>query len=76
MDTSILHQKLKLESGIGNQLSPLEDRISSIENQVGVNKPVPKDVYQRLKQIEDRVLFLESVSPEYKNFMVKTNVNY
>lgn len=26
---------------------------------------MPKDVYERLKTIEDRVLYLESVSPEY-----------
>ena len=31
----------------------------------GRHRPVPKDVYARLKALEERVLFLEGVSPEY-----------
>jgi MAP3K12-binding inhibitory protein 1 len=31
----------------------------------GSNRPVPKEVYARLKALEERVLFLEGVSPEY-----------
>ena len=31
----------------------------------GANHPIPKDVYARLKKLEERVLFLEGVSPEY-----------
>lgn len=31
----------------------------------GSHRPVPKDVYARLKALEERVLFLEGVSPEY-----------
>ena len=31
----------------------------------GANHPVPKDVYARLKDLEEHVLFLEGVSPEY-----------
>lgn len=48
----------------------LEDRISTIEHMIGINKPVPKEIYKRLKNIEDRVLYLEGVSPEYKKFWV------
>ncbi|XP_018086631.1 MAP3K12-binding inhibitory protein 1 isoform X4 [Xenopus laevis] len=29
--------------------------------------PVPKDVYQRIKRLEDRILELEGISPEYFN---------
>ena len=29
------------------------------------NKPVDKNIYERLKLLEDRVLFLEGISPEY-----------
>jgi hypothetical protein len=31
----------------------------------GDNRPVPKDVYARLKSLEERVLYLEGISPEY-----------
>lgn len=48
----------------------LDDRISATEHMIGINKPVPKDIYERLKNIEDRILYLESISPEYKEFWV------
>ncbi|KAL0114442.1 hypothetical protein PUN28_011596 [Cardiocondyla obscurior] len=48
----------------------LNDRISTTEQMIGINKPVPKDIYARLKNIEDRILHLESISPEYKEFWV------
>lgn len=51
--------------------SILDDRISTTEKILGVNRPVPKDVYARLKKIEDRILYLEGISPEYKDFWVK-----
>ena len=38
----------------------------------GSHRPVPQDVYARLKALEERVLFLEGVSPE--NFSVTTNL--
>lgn len=47
---------------------PIEERIQKLENGFGITKPVPKDVYARLKQIEDRLLQLESISPEYAQF--------
>ncbi|XP_052127443.1 molybdopterin synthase catalytic subunit isoform X3 [Frankliniella occidentalis] len=45
-------------------------RLRNAELHLGINdalnyRPVPKDVYARLKQLEDRILFLEGVSPEY-----------
>jgi molybdopterin synthase catalytic subunit len=48
----------------------LNERISASEHRMGINKPVPKDIYERLKNIEDRILHLESISPEYKQFWV------
>lgn len=48
----------------------LDDRISTIESITRINKPVSKDIYKRLKDIEDRILYLESISPEYKDFWV------
>ncbi|XP_011496470.1 PREDICTED: molybdopterin synthase catalytic subunit [Ceratosolen solmsi marchali] len=47
--------------------SALEERLSVSEKILGINKPVPRDVYKRIKNIEDRLLFLESISPEYKD---------
>nr|CAD7265386.1 unnamed protein product [Timema shepardi] len=43
----------------------IEERLRNAENHLMVKGPVPSDIYARLKQIEDRILYLESVSPEY-----------
>ena len=46
----------------------LDQRLENMERHVGVhddNRPVGVDVYARLKQLEDRLLYLESHSPEY-----------
>jgi hypothetical protein len=48
----------------------LEERFSAAEKLLGINKPVPRNVYERIKHIEDRLLFLESISPEYKDLWV------
>lgn len=48
----------------------LDDRISATEHILRINKPVPKDIYERLKNIENRILYLEGISPEYKEFWV------
>ncbi|XP_066594048.1 molybdopterin synthase catalytic subunit isoform X4 [Prorops nasuta] len=53
--------------------SVLDDRLSVTEKVLRINKPVPKDIYARLKNIEDRILFLEGVSPEYKDFLTMCN---
>lgn len=36
--------------------------------------PVPRDIYQRIKKLEDRILELEGVSPEYFQSVVSTGV--
>lgn len=48
----------------------VEQRIAAVENNLDIVKPVAPDIYHRLKQIEDRILYLESVSPEYAQFWV------
>lgn len=54
-----------------NPFPILDDRISMTERILGINnKPVPKDIYERLKIIEDKILYLEGISPEYKEFWV------
>lgn len=50
----------------------VEERLRNAEVHLGLmdNRPVPKDVYARLKELEDRILFLEGVSPEYSQVLV------
>ena len=45
----------------------VEERLNNMEQHLGFqrNQSLPSDVYARLKQLEDRILYLESVSPEY-----------
>ncbi|XP_075699473.1 MAP3K12-binding inhibitory protein 1 [Rhinoderma darwinii] len=49
----------------GNQA--VEERLQNIEYHLRLNPggPVPKDIYQRIKKLEDRILELEGISPEY-----------
>nr|XP_033328000.1 molybdopterin synthase catalytic subunit [Megalopta genalis]XP_033328001.1 molybdopterin synthase catalytic subunit [Megalopta genalis]XP_033328002.1 molybdopterin synthase catalytic subunit [Megalopta genalis]XP_033328003.1 molybdopterin synthase catalytic subunit [Megalopta genalis] len=58
-----------------NYSSVLNDRISTTERILGINRPVPKDVYERLKHIEDRILYMESISPEYRDFWKSEDIN-
>ncbi|XP_067007419.1 molybdopterin synthase catalytic subunit [Anabrus simplex] len=50
-------------------LNGVEERLSNAEEHLQICGPVPKDVYARLKQIENRILYLESLSPEYFHFL-------
>ncbi|RDD44324.1 MAP3K12-binding inhibitory protein 1 [Trichoplax sp. H2] len=57
----------------------IEERLMNMENYLGIKPdyPVPGDIYKRLKHLEDRILFLESVSPEYlaeDNFLTVNKV--
>ncbi|XP_033217682.1 molybdopterin synthase catalytic subunit isoform X2 [Belonocnema kinseyi] len=63
-------EKTKTTDQSCNYPPALEERLSSSEKLLGINKPVPRDIYERLKIIEDRVLQLESLSPEYRDFWV------
>ncbi|XP_060071355.1 molybdopterin synthase catalytic subunit-like [Ylistrum balloti] len=56
-------QKNKLPEG-------MEERLANMENHLNVNKGkmACSDVYTRLKYLEERILFLESLSPEYFTF--------
>ncbi|XP_050461333.1 molybdopterin synthase catalytic subunit [Cataglyphis hispanica] len=76
IDQSILHKAVMNNTSYNNTngFSVLDDRISAAECTIGINKPVPKNIYERLKNIEDRILYLESISPEYKKFWVTENI--
>ncbi|XP_075049496.1 MAP3K12-binding inhibitory protein 1 isoform X2 [Mixophyes fleayi] len=49
----------------GNQA--VEERLQNIECHLRLKQggPVPTDIYQRIKKLEDRILELEGISPEY-----------
>jgi len=64
------------KSVVANQLGPsmtkvLDERLSNMEQSLGDNVPISKDVYSRLKALEDRLLLLERVSPQVTT--VETN---
>ncbi|EFA06321.2 Molybdopterin synthase catalytic subunit-like Protein [Tribolium castaneum] len=48
----------------------IEERLQNLEIQLSLTTPTPKNIYTRLKKLEDRILFLETISPEYINFWV------
>ncbi|XP_039312810.1 molybdopterin synthase catalytic subunit isoform X2 [Solenopsis invicta] len=77
IDQSVLRKSVtnNISFNASSSFSILDDRISATEHTIGINKPVPKDIYKRLKNIEDRILYLESVSPEYKEFWMTEDTN-
>ncbi|KAM4665046.1 MAP3K12-binding inhibitory protein 1 isoform 1-T1 [Discoglossus pictus] len=62
--------------GTGSRANPLprdcgnqavEERLQNMEChlQLQTGGPVPKDIYQRIKKLEEKILELEGISPEY-----------
>ncbi|XP_070577212.1 MAP3K12-binding inhibitory protein 1-like [Ptychodera flava] len=51
----------------GQVPAAVDERINNMEKhlKLGMGQAVPKDVYSRIKRLEDRVLQLEGLSPEY-----------
>lgn len=64
-------KKIKKEEGEKDKSGDLpvgiKDRVEGLETKLGENRPIGKDIYQRLKALEERVNYLEGVSPEYFN---------
>ncbi|KAK9889783.1 hypothetical protein WA026_007160 [Henosepilachna vigintioctopunctata] len=52
------------------------ERLQNIETPLSFDKPVPIDIYRRIKLFEGRMLHLESISPEYAHFWDKVNTIY
>jgi len=51
-----------------NKYTPaLQERLQNMEQHLGIyeNQPIPGDIYTRIKALEESILYLESVSPEY-----------
>lgn len=56
--------KLKKDLVCDEYKSGIEERMENIEDVLSL-KPVSKSIYRRLKDIEDKLLYLEGISPEY-----------
>ena len=67
--TSSSDQQHLLPDGIRERISNLESRTVLLAPPNAKNKPVPKDIYERLKAIEDRVRYIEGISPEYLDIL-------
>lgn len=68
------HQQGSISRDCGNPA--IEERLHNMEAHLKLPPagPVPQSVYQRLKKLEDRILELEGLSPEYfhsTNFSIK-----
>uniref|UniRef100_A0A8D0L6V0 MAP3K12 binding inhibitory protein 1 n=1 Tax=Sphenodon punctatus TaxID=8508 RepID=A0A8D0L6V0_SPHPU len=59
------HKANTLLRDCGNQA--VEERLQNIEAHLRLQTggPVPRDIYQRIKKLEDKILELEGLSPEY-----------
>ena len=67
-DSSSHLRKSNVDNLIGPEMGHgIQERVKNLEDHLSIVKPVPKDFYARLKDIENRVLFLEGISPEYFN---------
>ena len=63
------HQNTEEEAATEEEAKTgVEERVSGLESKLLLlepGKPVPRDVYERLQRLEERVRFLEGMSPEY-----------
>ncbi|XP_017386318.1 MAP3K12-binding inhibitory protein 1 isoform X1 [Cebus imitator] len=59
------HKPNSMLRDCGNQA--VEERLQNIEAHLRLQtgRPVPRDIYQRIKKLEDKILELEGISPEY-----------
>lgn len=53
------------------QKNGIIERLENAENYLNLPTSIPKNIYTRLKDIENRILHLETVSPEYNHFLVR-----
>lgn len=48
----------------------IQERLQNAEVHLNVASGLDKSIFERLKAIENRIMYLETVSPEYNHFMV------
>ncbi|XP_055906879.1 molybdopterin synthase catalytic subunit [Eupeodes corollae] len=49
----------------------LRERLQNVEVHLNMGVLNPKNIFERIKAIEDKILYLESLSPEYKHFLME-----
>ncbi|KAM7360807.1 molybdenum cofactor synthesis 2B isoform 2-T2 [Cochliomyia hominivorax] len=70
-----LHIPNKMESTMLKYPTIIE-RLENIEEHLNLPHSEIKNIYKRLKIIENRILYLESISPEYHHFLMdKSQIN-
>uniref|UniRef100_A0A1B0CXZ7 Molybdopterin synthase catalytic subunit n=1 Tax=Lutzomyia longipalpis TaxID=7200 RepID=A0A1B0CXZ7_LUTLO len=47
-------------------------RLKSMENHLKIPPSSSEDIFERIRRLENRILYLESISPEYLHFLEKT----
>jgi hypothetical protein len=71
-------EDIKSRSGYSPPMGGIEERVTNLEYHLALqpDKRVPSDVYSRIQKLEERVLYLEGLSPEYfqPGLQVKTEV--
>lgn len=55
----------------------VQERLTNAESHLNIpttttDRPATKSIFERLKAIEDKILYLEALSPEYAHFLVNT----
>lgn len=63
------------EPSVKMRKSLYDSRLVTIESYMGLAPNSEDDIFSRIKALEDRILLLESISPEYKHF-VSGYLNY
>nr|KAF6485860.1 MAP3K12 binding inhibitory protein 1 [Rousettus aegyptiacus] len=68
------HKPNSMLRDCGNQA--VEERLQNIEAHLRLQTggPVPRDIYQRIKKLEDKILELEGISPEYFQSIVSISI--
>lgn len=67
-------RKIKQEQEFNEASAGVTERLANVESHLQLTTP-SISVYERLKAIENRILYLETVSPEYNHFMVRILYN-
>lgn len=52
-------------------INSINERLENAEQLLEITSSIPLPIFERLKAIEDKILYLETVSPEYVHFLSK-----
>lgn len=54
-----------------NDFKSINERLENAEQLLKISSSIPPPIFERLKAIEDKILYLETVSPEYSHYLSK-----